>query len=104
MTDSSTSPAVSLAAVLITILCVVLAQTMDLLLSGNAICIAVCIVLIAIILVPTIIIWRQPESSARLTFKVSAARVCLVSAAAAARTAGLCHALLVAGSQGLSWS
>ncbi|KYO32693.1 hypothetical protein Y1Q_0009310 [Alligator mississippiensis] len=60
----------SVIAVLITILCVVLAQTMDLLLSGNAICIAVCIVLIAIILVPTIIIWRQPESSARLTFKV----------------------------------
>ncbi|XP_006024490.1 cationic amino acid transporter 3 [Alligator sinensis] len=60
----------SVVAVLITILCVVLAQTMDLLLSGNAIWIAVCIVLVAIILVPTIIIWRQPESNARLTFKV----------------------------------
>ncbi|XP_019391906.1 PREDICTED: cationic amino acid transporter 3 [Crocodylus porosus] len=60
----------SVIAVLITILCVVLAQTMDLLLSGSVIWITVCVVLVAIILVPTIIIWRQPESNARLTFKV----------------------------------
>ncbi|XP_019376794.1 PREDICTED: cationic amino acid transporter 3 [Gavialis gangeticus] len=60
----------SVIAVLITILCVVLAQTMDSLLSGSAIWITICVVLVAITLVPTIIIWRQPESNARLTFKV----------------------------------
>ncbi|XP_065266538.1 cationic amino acid transporter 3 [Emys orbicularis] len=54
----------------ITILCLVLAQRMDSLLEGSVGWIVVCMVLLVLILLFTIIVWRQPQSNARLTFKV----------------------------------
>ncbi|XP_024059538.1 cationic amino acid transporter 3 [Terrapene carolina triunguis] len=54
----------------ITILCLVLAQRMDSLLEGSVGWIVVCMVLLGLILLFTIIVWRQPQSNARLTFKV----------------------------------
>ncbi|XP_032633002.1 cationic amino acid transporter 3 [Chelonoidis abingdonii] len=54
----------------ITILCLILAQRMDSVLEGSVGLIIVCIGLLVLILLSTIIVWRQPQSNARLTFKV----------------------------------
>ncbi|TFK15298.1 Beta-arrestin-1 [Platysternon megacephalum] len=54
----------------ITILCLILAQRMDSLLEGSVGWIVVCMGLLVLILLSTIIVWRQPQSNARLTFKV----------------------------------
>ncbi|XP_038272531.1 cationic amino acid transporter 3 [Dermochelys coriacea] len=57
-------------ALCITILCLVLAQRMDYLLEGSVGWILGCMVLLVLILLFTIIVWRQPQSNAQLTFKV----------------------------------
>uniref|UniRef100_A0A8C3HUS1 Solute carrier family 7 member 3 n=1 Tax=Chrysemys picta bellii TaxID=8478 RepID=A0A8C3HUS1_CHRPI len=57
-------------ALCITILCLVLAQRMDSLLEGSVFWIVVCMVVLVLILLCTIVVWRQPQSNARLTFKV----------------------------------
>uniref|UniRef100_A0A8B9GDL2 Solute carrier family 7 member 3 n=1 Tax=Amazona collaria TaxID=241587 RepID=A0A8B9GDL2_9PSIT len=62
----------SLAATLITVICVVLTLKVSALKDGSVGCIAALALLITALLVPTIIIWRQPQSNARLNFKVSA--------------------------------
>ncbi|XP_039345016.1 cationic amino acid transporter 3 [Mauremys reevesii] len=54
----------------ITILCLILAQRMDSLLEGSVGWIVLCIGILVLILLSTIIVWRQPQSNARLTFKV----------------------------------
>ncbi|XP_062468809.1 cationic amino acid transporter 3 isoform X1 [Pezoporus occidentalis] len=61
---------VSLIATLITIICVVLTLEVSALKAGSVGCIAALALLIAALLIPTIIIWRQPQSNARLNFKV----------------------------------
>uniref|UniRef100_A0A8C8RXE2 Solute carrier family 7 member 3 n=1 Tax=Pelusios castaneus TaxID=367368 RepID=A0A8C8RXE2_9SAUR len=62
--------ATSLLALLVTILCLILAQTMDSLLAGSVLWITVCVLLLGMILLSTIVVWRQPQSDTRLTFKV----------------------------------
>uniref|UniRef100_A0A8V5GXU4 Uncharacterized protein n=1 Tax=Melopsittacus undulatus TaxID=13146 RepID=A0A8V5GXU4_MELUD len=62
----------SLAATLITVICVVLTLKVSALKDGSTGCIVALALLIAALLIPTIIIWRQPQSNARLNFKVSA--------------------------------
>ncbi|CAM5166827.1 unnamed protein product [Natator depressus] len=57
-------------ALCITILCLLLAQGMDYLLEGSVDWIVGCMVLLVLILLSTVIVWRQPQSNARLTFKV----------------------------------
>nr|XP_048719167.1 cationic amino acid transporter 3 isoform X2 [Caretta caretta] len=57
-------------ALCITILCLLLAQGMDDLLEGSVGWILGCMVLLVLILLSTIIVWRQPQSNTRLTFKV----------------------------------
>ncbi|KAM9538407.1 cationic amino acid transporter 3 isoform 2-T5 [Guaruba guarouba] len=61
---------VSLIATLITVICVVLTLEVSALKDGSVGCIATLALLIAALLIPTIIIWRQPQSNARLNFKV----------------------------------
>ncbi|KAM9326895.1 cationic amino acid transporter 3 [Gastrophryne carolinensis] len=63
---------VSVLSVLFILLCVVLAQKLDDLLGGNPIWITALIVMSAVATALTIVIWRQPESKARLSFKVPA--------------------------------
>ncbi|XP_075773756.1 cationic amino acid transporter 3 [Pelodiscus sinensis] len=58
------------AALGITILCLLLAQKMDSIVAGSGGWITACALLLALILLPTIVIWRQPQSNARLSFKV----------------------------------
>ncbi|CAM4603728.1 unnamed protein product [Lepidochelys olivacea] len=57
-------------ALCITILCLLLAQGMDDLLEGSVGWILGCMVLLVLILLSTVIVWRQPQSNTRLTFKV----------------------------------
>ncbi|PWA23212.1 hypothetical protein CCH79_00002417 [Gambusia affinis] len=57
-------------AVLITILCIILANGLDQLLVGHAAVIVPCIILALLCVVCVIIIWRQPQSKEALTFKV----------------------------------
>ncbi|KAM8987484.1 cationic amino acid transporter 3 isoform 2-T4 [Ara ararauna] len=61
---------VSLIATLITVICVVLTLEVSALKDGSVGCIVALALLIAALLIPTIIIWRQPQSNARLNFKV----------------------------------
>ncbi|XP_033919518.1 cationic amino acid transporter 3 [Melopsittacus undulatus] len=61
---------VSLIATLITVICVVLTLKVSALKDGSTGCIVALALLIAALLIPTIIIWRQPQSNARLNFKV----------------------------------
>ncbi|NWS50367.1 CTR3 protein, partial [Probosciger aterrimus] len=61
---------VSLIATLITVICVVLTLKVSALKDGSVGCIAALALLITALLIPTIIIWRQPQSGARLNFKV----------------------------------
>lgn len=68
------------AAALITVICVVLTLNMAALKDGSVGCLVALALLLAALLFFTIIIWRQPQSNARLNFKVSAAPCILVSA------------------------
>ncbi|XP_060106078.1 cationic amino acid transporter 3 [Heteronotia binoei] len=56
----------------ITVLCGILAQEWEALMKGNIGWAVACALLLCILLVTTIIIWRQPESKKHLTFKVPA--------------------------------
>ncbi|XP_077163560.1 cationic amino acid transporter 3 [Paroedura picta] len=58
--------------VVITVLCGILAHEREALMKGNIGWTVACALLLSILLVTTIIIWRQPESKKRLTFKVPA--------------------------------
>uniref|UniRef100_A0A3Q1AVB8 Cationic amino acid transporter C-terminal domain-containing protein n=1 Tax=Amphiprion ocellaris TaxID=80972 RepID=A0A3Q1AVB8_AMPOC len=58
------------AAVFIIILCVILANYLDQLLSGHAGVVVPCVILTLLCGVCVVIIWRQPESKEALTFKV----------------------------------
>lgn len=58
------------AAVLITVLCVILANCLTELLAGNAAVVVACVLLALLCGVCFIIICRQPESKEALTFKV----------------------------------
>lgn len=61
---------VSLVAALITVICVVLTLKVSALKDGSVGCITALALLVTALLIPTIIIWRQPQSNARLNFKV----------------------------------
>jgi len=63
----------SLAAALVTAICVVLTVGANALKEGSEVCILGLVVLLVALLIVTIIIWRQPQSNVRLNFKVSAA-------------------------------
>ncbi|MED6257291.1 Cationic amino acid transporter 3 [Ataeniobius toweri] len=56
--------------VLITILCVILANCLPQLLAGDVCVISPCVLLALLCVVCIVIIWRQPESTEALTFKV----------------------------------
>uniref|UniRef100_A0A3B3TYC9 Solute carrier family 7 member 3a n=1 Tax=Poecilia latipinna TaxID=48699 RepID=A0A3B3TYC9_9TELE len=56
--------------VLITILCIILANCLNQLLVGHAAVVVPCIILALLCVVCIIIIWRQPQSPEALTFKV----------------------------------
>lgn len=57
-------------AVLITVLCAVLAVWLDELMEGDLVLVTVCAILTSLCFFCVIIIWRQPESKEALTFKV----------------------------------
>uniref|UniRef100_A0A674BS20 Solute carrier family 7 member 3a n=1 Tax=Salmo trutta TaxID=8032 RepID=A0A674BS20_SALTR len=57
-------------AVLITVLCVVLAGKLDELIEVQPVWVTVCVVLALLCAICVVIIWRQPESKEALTFKV----------------------------------
>ncbi|XP_062440926.1 cationic amino acid transporter 3 isoform X2 [Rhea pennata] len=61
---------VSILAALITVVCVVLTVKVDALKAASAGSVAGLALLLVALLVPTVIVWRQPQSSARLNFKV----------------------------------
>ncbi|XP_052529238.1 cationic amino acid transporter 3 isoform X1 [Tympanuchus pallidicinctus] len=61
---------VSIMAVLVTIICVVLTLKVKALKEANITWILVLVLLLVALLIPTIIVWRQPQSNARLNFKV----------------------------------
>lgn len=61
----------TLEALLLSVLCLVLAQWSIPLLSGDPVCIAVVVLLLMLIAGITGVIWRQPQSSAELHFKVN---------------------------------
>lgn len=56
--------------VLMTVLCVILANCLPELLAGNSVVVVPCVILAVLCAVCVIIIWRQPESKEALTFKV----------------------------------
>lgn len=55
---------------MITALCGILAHQRRALLEGSVGWIVACVILLGILLAGTAVIWRQPESKTRLTFKV----------------------------------
>uniref|UniRef100_A0A8C9EXC9 Solute carrier family 7 member 3 n=1 Tax=Pavo cristatus TaxID=9049 RepID=A0A8C9EXC9_PAVCR len=61
---------VSIMAVLVTVICVVLTLKVNALKEANVVWILVLVLLLVALLIPTIIVWRQPQSNARLNFKV----------------------------------
>ncbi|XP_067160097.1 cationic amino acid transporter 3 [Apteryx mantelli] len=61
---------VSVIATLITIICVVLTLKVNALKAASGGWIAALVLLLVALLVPTVIVWRQPQSNARLNFKV----------------------------------
>lgn len=63
---------VSVISVVFTILCIILSVKLDALLAGSIVWIAACVFLLVIAATITGVIWRQPESAARLSFKVPA--------------------------------
>ena len=65
--------ALSLAATLITVICVVLTLKVSALKDASVGWITVLVLLLVALLIPIVIIWSQPQSNARLHFKVSAA-------------------------------
>uniref|UniRef100_A0A8B9D7J1 Solute carrier family 7 member 3 n=1 Tax=Anser cygnoides TaxID=8845 RepID=A0A8B9D7J1_ANSCY len=70
---------VSVIATLITVICVVLTLKVNALKEADVGWISALVLLVVALLIPTIIIWRQPQSNARLNFKVSAASGSLLS-------------------------
>lgn len=58
----------------ITVLCVILANCLAELLAGHAGVLVPCLALCLLCVVCIVIIWRQPESKEALTFKVSVPR------------------------------
>lgn len=76
----------SLAATLITVICIVLTLKVNALKDASVGWIVALVLLLVALLIPTIIVWRQPQSNARLNFKVSAAPSS--SASAPPRTPG----------------
>lgn len=87
-----------LAAALITVICVVLTLNVAALKDASVGSVAFLVLLLVALLIFTIIIWRQPQSNARLNFKVSAAPYILVSA-----PPGLHQDLGIAGSARACW-
>ncbi|NWH89009.1 CTR3 protein, partial [Aegithalos caudatus] len=61
---------VTVIAALITVICVVLTLNVAALKDANVGCVVVLVLLLVALLIFTIIIWRQPQSNARLNFKV----------------------------------
>ncbi|NWU51759.1 CTR3 protein, partial [Dromas ardeola] len=61
---------VSVIATLITVICVVLTLKVNALKDGSVGWIVALVLLLVALLIPTIIVWRQPQSNARLNFKV----------------------------------
>ncbi|NXW03256.1 CTR3 protein, partial [Fregetta grallaria] len=61
---------VSVIATLITVICVVLTLKVTALKDASVSWIAALVLLLVALLIPTFIIWRQPQSNARLNFKV----------------------------------
>ncbi|NXJ14804.1 CTR3 protein, partial [Odontophorus gujanensis] len=61
---------VSIMAVLVTVICVVLTVKVKALKEASVAWILVLVLLLVALLIPTIIIWRQPQSDVRLNFKV----------------------------------
>ncbi|NWU10885.1 CTR3 protein, partial [Cephalopterus ornatus] len=61
---------VSVIATVVTVLCVFLTFSVAALKDTSVDCIVVLVLLLVALLIPTIIIWRQPQSNARLNFKV----------------------------------
>ncbi|XP_066190118.1 cationic amino acid transporter 3 [Sylvia atricapilla] len=61
---------VTIIAALITVICVVLTLKVAALKDADVGCVLALVVLLVVLLVVTIIIWRQPQSNARLNFKV----------------------------------
>ncbi|KFP70342.1 Cationic amino acid transporter 3, partial [Acanthisitta chloris] len=61
---------VSVIATLITVICVVLTLKVAALKDANVGCIVALVLLVMALLIPTIIVWRQPQSNTRLNFKV----------------------------------
>lgn len=67
-------------AALITVICVVLTCNVAALKDASVGSVVALVLLLVALLVPTVIIWRQPQSNARLNFKVSTAPSILVPA------------------------
>ncbi|XP_069065575.1 cationic amino acid transporter 3 [Pleurodeles waltl] len=63
---------VSLISLVFTLLCIILSVKLDALLAGSVGWIAACVFLLMVSAVITGVIWRQPESRTRLSFKVPA--------------------------------
>ncbi|XP_053555053.1 cationic amino acid transporter 3 [Bombina bombina] len=63
---------VSVISVLFILLCLLLAKKIDDLLNGSSVWITLCVILASLSAVITLVIWRQPESKAHLSFKVPA--------------------------------
>ncbi|NXY78735.1 CTR3 protein, partial [Glareola pratincola] len=61
---------VSVIATLITVICVVLTLEVNALKNASVGWIVALVLLLVALLIPTIIVWRQPQSNARLNFKV----------------------------------
>ncbi|NXH44127.1 CTR3 protein, partial [Dicaeum eximium] len=61
---------VAVIAALITVICVVLTLNVAALKDANVGCVVALVLLLVALLILTIIIWRQPQSNARLNFKV----------------------------------
>ncbi|XP_074003296.1 cationic amino acid transporter 3 [Numenius arquata] len=61
---------VSVIAALITVICVVLTLKINALKNASVGWIVALVLLLVALLIPTVIIWRQPQSNARLNFKV----------------------------------
>ncbi|XP_014818547.1 PREDICTED: cationic amino acid transporter 3 isoform X2 [Calidris pugnax] len=60
----------SVIAALIMVICIVLTHGIDALKNGSVGWIVVLVLLLVALLIPIVIIWRQPQSNARLNFKV----------------------------------